>query len=86
MNQSMNSSGRRAQNGIEIGHASRRQQAAGDKWQADWSRCFVEEAQVTDPQAIRAAYSELVAFLVSEMGVGVRTSAIETGNVPEYIR
>jgi hypothetical protein len=67
-------------------HANRRQQAAGAKWQTDWSQCFVDEAQVTDPQAIRKAYSELVAFLVSEMGVGVRTSAIETGNVPEYIR
>lgn len=60
----------------------RRQQAFGNQWKSEWCENFGDDNDCSDPKQVREAYSDLVAFLANELGVGVRSEPIETGRVP----
>jgi len=71
----------------------RRQDAFPDTWLDEWATCFdewatcfVDEDECSDPQEVRAAYGELVAYFASELGVGVQLETVATGRLPGNIR
>lgn len=50
----------------------RRKEAAGEEWEAPWDRCFAPRPKVTEPEAVKKAYAQLMAYLAAAIGaVGV---------------
>ncbi|MFT3786329.1 MAG: hypothetical protein QM770_09195 [Tepidisphaeraceae bacterium] len=66
--------------------SERRAEAAGPAWRPEWDECFAPPDKCSDVKAIRSAYSSFVAYLASELGVGVTGEPIATGHPPANIR
>jgi hypothetical protein len=47
----------------------RRRQAAETSWQEDWDECFAGTDEVTEPEDVKKAYGELMAYLARAIGV-----------------
>lgn len=46
----------------------RRRQAADSSWRPEWDQCFTSPDEATEPEAVKQAYSELMAYLAHAIG------------------
>jgi hypothetical protein len=46
----------------------RREDAAGEEWSPSWSQCFVDREEASEPEDVKKAYSELMAYLARAIG------------------
>lgn len=61
----------------------RREEAAGAAWSRDWDSCFVERDEAPEPEAVKAAYAQLMAYLATAIGaVGVDAHLLGSTPLP----
>lgn len=61
----------------------RREEAAGDGWDPAWERCFVRREESSEPEAVKTAYAEMMAYLATAIGaVGVDAHLLGSTPLP----
>ena len=63
----------------------RRKEAYGSEWKSDWETCFAED-QETNPNSIRQAYCDFMAYFSQALGVGLQSDFVRSGDIPHNIR
>lgn len=63
---------------------ARRKEARPRDWNGEWDKCFSE--QPSDPRAVRAAYSAIMAVLSEDIGVHPGASVPPSGRVPSNVQ
>ena len=49
-------------------HVDSRMAAAGARWDPTWAACFADRSDATPPSEVRAAYTNVMAYLAQAMG------------------
>lgn len=61
----------------------RREEAAGDAWDPEWSACFVPRDEAPEPEEVKVAYAQLMAYLAAAIGaVGVDAHLLGSTPLP----
>lgn len=46
----------------------RREQISGSNWKKEWSACFTARSEASEPEVVRDAYAQLMAYLAAAIG------------------
>lgn len=65
-------------------HFERRREARGKEWNGDWEIYFSDD--VSDPNAIRAAYQHVMELFTRDIGVHETFIVPQSGHIPHNIR
>jgi hypothetical protein len=66
--------------------SERRKEAAGTGWKSEWDDCFADEEDCSDPDVVRSKYMLLMSCFSEELGVGLRTDQVSSGQIPANIK
>lgn len=64
----------------------RRKAAAGGAWNPEWDACFADDNKCFDPQVVKQRYEFLMSRFSEELGVGLHSDHVPSGQIPANIK